>query len=235
MLVDCGLSFRETERRLCEAGVDAARIEAVCVTHEHDDHVSGIGVLQRKIGAGLYANSATIEAVNAGSRHKDLKWNVFEAGQSFTIGAVTIEPFSVPHDAYDPVGFRISDGRSIAGIVTDMGMVTSLIRERLRGCDLIVVESNHDSEMLKASGRPWSLKQRINGRHGHLSNLQACELLDEIAGDRLKTVFLAHISSDCNDPVMVERCVREVLNRKGLSAVAVELTYADRPTSMFVF
>lgn len=235
LLVDSGLSCRETERRLAASGIDPAVIQAICVTHEHDDHISGIGVMQRKRGVGLYANSATIEAINAGGRHNGLIWNVFEVGQSFFIGGLKIEPFSVPHDAYDPVGFRISDAKSCAGIVTDMGMVTSLIRERLRDCSVVVVESNHDGEMLKASERPWSLKQRITGRHGHLSNIQACELLEEIADINLKMVFLAHISSDCNEPALVERCARDVLAGKGLMQVVVELTYASRPTMVFEF
>ena len=216
-------------------GVDPASIEAICVTHEHEDHVSAVGVMQRKRGVGLYANSATIEAINAAGRHPGLSWSVFEPGQAFEIGDLKLEPFSVPHDAYDPVGFRISDGTSQLGVVTDMGMVTGLVRERLKGCDVIVIESNHDVEMLKASERPWSLKQRISGRHGHLSNAQACELLDEVASASLKAVYLAHISSDCNERDIAARDARALLDGKGLSSVAVELTYGSRPAELTEF
>lgn len=229
ILIDAGLSCKEIERRLAEISVDASGIHAVCISHEHEDHVAAIGVMQRKRGVSLYANSATVEALNATDRYSGLKWNIFEAGQAFEIEGLTIEPFSVPHDAYDPVGFRISDGKCRIGIVTDMGMVTGLIRERLKDCDVIVIESNHDGEMLKASDRPWSLKQRISGRHGHLSNCQTCELLGEIATPSLRAVFLAHISGDCNERGIAEREARAILDAKGLSSVAVELTYASHP------
>ncbi len=232
ILIDAGLSCKEIERRLGEIDVESSAIRAVCVSHEHEDHVSATGVMQRKRDVSLYANSATVEALNANDRYSGLRWNIFEAGQAFEIEGLTIEPFSVPHDAYDPVGFRISDGHSRLGIVTDMGMVTGLIREKLRGCDVIVVESNHDGEMLKASDRPWSLKQRIAGRHGHLSNSQTCELLDEIASPSLKAVYLAHISSDCNERDIAEREARALLDSKGLSSVAVEMTYASRPAKL---
>jgi len=235
ILVDAGISCKEADRRLAENGVDPERIQAVCVTHEHEDHISAIGVMQRKRGVSLYANSATIEAINAAGKHKGLQWNVFEAGQAFEIGALKIEPFSVPHDAYDPVGFCVSDGATRIGIATDMGMATGLVRERLKGCSVIVVESNHDTEMLNASGRPWSLKQRIGGRHGHMSNSQACELLGEVAAPPLKTVYLAHISADCNKCEAVLKNAREVLDSKGMGSVAVELTYADRPTGLIEF
>lgn len=229
ILIDAGLSCRETERRLGSISVDPSVLRAVCITHEHEDHVAGAGVLQRKRNLDLFANSATIEAVNASGKHSGLRWSVFEAGQAFQIGALTLEPFSVPHDAYDPVGFRVSDGRVRLGIVTDMGMVTGLIRDRLKDCDVLIVESNHDKDMLMDSERPWSLKQRISGRHGHLSNCQACAMLDEVAGSCLKAVYLAHISSDCNHGDRAHASAAEVLRRKGLNGVKVELTYQDRP------
>jgi phosphoribosyl 1,2-cyclic phosphodiesterase len=218
---------------MAEVGVDPSSVQAICISHEHEDHVSGVGVMQRKRGVELFGNSATIEALNATSRHSGLSWSIFEAGQEFQIGALKIEPFSVPHDAYDPVGFRISCEGSKLGIVTDMGIATSLIRERLKDCDALVVEANHDSEMLKLSERPWSLKQRISGRHGHLSNSQTCELLTEVASPSLKAVYLAHISSDCNERDIAEKAVRAALDGMGLNQVEVEMTYASRPARAF--
>jgi len=235
VLIDAGISCKEADRRLAEAGIDPGDIQAVCITHEHADHISAIGVLQRKRGTGLYANSATIEALSASGKFAGLNWNVFEAGQAFEIGGLRIEPFSVPHDAYDPVGFCISDGASRLGIVTDMGMATGLIRERLKGCNVVVVECNHDGDMLKASGRPWSLKQRIGGRHGHMSNSQTCELLQEIATDSLKAVFLAHISADCNERDVALRQVRSALDTMGMASVSVELTYSAQATQVMEF
>ncbi len=235
ILVDAGISCKEADRRLAEAGIDPEAIQAVCITHEHADHISAIGVMQRKRNVALYANSATIEAINAVGKLAGLKWNVFEAGQAFEIGGLTVEPFSVPHDAYDPVGFCMSDGSSRIGIVTDMGMVTGLVREKLRDCGVIIIESNHDSEMLKASGRPWSLKQRIGGRHGHMSNSQACELLGEIASPALKAVYLAHISSDCNERDKAMQRARSALDSRGCSTVSVEVTYASQATGVMEF
>ncbi len=228
ILIDAGLSCKETAARLAAIGVELQSISAICLTHEHDDHKSSLGILHRKTGAALYANSGTIDALGQDDKLKDLKWNMFSTGSAFQIGDIRIEPFSVPHDSYDPVGFALSDGSSRVGVVTDMGIVTDLIRERLKGCQVIVLESNHDTDMLKASQRPWSLKQRIAGRQGHLSNKDAAELLAEVAGDTLTVVFLAHLSSDCNKPDVAVKTVQKILAGHKRSDIAVKLTYPDR-------
>jgi len=232
ILVDAGLSCRETLKRLESAGVVPESVKAICVTHEHADHVSSLGPLQRKLGADLYANSGTIEGVSRDEKARDLPWKVFMTGSAFTVGDLEIQPFSVPHDAYDPVGFVISEGKSRVGIVTDMGMVTELIRQKLKGCQVVVVESNHDESLLKDSSRPWVLKQRIAGSQGHLSNEQACQLLADIASPELKTVFLAHLSGECNKQALAVKCARGVLDKKGFPGIAVKLTYADRASEV---
>ena len=132
------------------------------------------------------------------------------------------------------MGFVISDGLSRVGVVTDMGMATSLIRQRLRDCETIVVECNHDEDLLKQSSRPWSLKQRIMSRQGHLSNGQAAELVASIAGPRLKTVFLAHLSPECNRPPLAVRCVERALAGAECQHVQVKLTYPDRISELVV-
>ena len=139
ILVDAGLSGRATGVRLAEIGVSLESIQAICVTHEHSDHTAGLAVLHRAGKVALYGNSGPIEGLESKPGVKKLAWNVFSAGASFQIGDLTINPFTVPHDAYDPVGFIISQGDVRVGVVTDMGMVTGLIRERLRICSALVV------------------------------------------------------------------------------------------------
>jgi len=229
VLVDAGLSGKETIRRLETIGVPEGAIQAVCLTHEHDDHCTALRTVGRKAPLGLFANSGTREAVTRSGKCGELTWNVFTTGSTFLIGGLRFDPFSVPHDAYDPVGFIVGDGKVRVGLVTDIGMPTGAIRERLRGCAAIVIESNHDERLLRDADRPWALKQRIAGRQGHLSNRQAGELLAEVAGSDLKTVFLAHLSSECNRPEIAVRTVSDILQKAGHGNVSVKLTYPDRP------
>ena len=232
VLIDAGLSCKQIELRLAQINIDPGTVNALCLTHEHTDHTGALRVLHRKYGVPLYGNSGTIEATERMQKTGPLPWNIFESGQTFSVGEMEISPFSVPHDAYDPVGFIIRHQASCLGVVTDMGTPTSLIRERLRDCQGIVVEANHDEEMLKDSRRPWSLKQRIAGRQGHLSNTQAGEMLAELAGPHTQTVFLAHLSKECNHPELAEKSVRKLLDRSGHTHVALKMTYPDRVSEM---
>jgi phosphoribosyl 1,2-cyclic phosphodiesterase len=227
ILIDAGVSGKATAARLAEIGVDAESIDAVCLTHEHDDHKASLHVLHRRYGVSVYSNSGTIEALRGNPKLSALPWNVFTTGQPFQIGDLVLEPFRVPHDSYDPVGFVVRCGDARIGVATDMGMATELIRQRLRNCEALVLESNHDEAMLQASTRPWSLKQRIAGRQGHLSNSKAGSLIVDVAGETLQTVFLAHLSRDCNTPALATTTVERVLQREGLSHIAVKMTHAS--------
>lgn len=228
VLVDAGLSAREIERRLEQIGVRAAGIQGICVSHEHSDHTAGLRVLQSRHGMPIYANSATREAVCRDEKMQGLSWRVFETGQPFAVGDLSIEPFTVPHDAYDPVGFVVACGEARVGIVTDMGVPTSLVRERLRTCQAVVIEANHDEQMLKDAQRPWHLKQRISGRQGHLSNQVAAKMLCEIASPRLAQVFLAHLSEECNRQDLAYKTTSDTLIASGHAHVKVSLTFPDR-------
>ena len=232
ILIDAGLSGKATAERLQGIGVEPESLDAICLTHEHDDHKASLGVLHRRFGVSLYTNSGTREALSRNEKMAALPWNVFTTGHSFSIGDLVLEPFRVPHDSYDPVGFAVTCGGARIGVVTDMGMATELVRQRLQSCRALVLESNHDEDMLKNSSRPWSLKQRIAGRQGHLSNAKAGSLIAEVAGDTLETVFLAHLSRDCNQPELALRTVRETLKREGLDAVDVKLTFAARASDV---
>ncbi len=230
ILVDAGLSARNTANKLEQIGVAPRDIHAVCLTHEHGDHTVGLAALARQHGLPVYANAGTAEALANNGRTAALSWKIFTTGAPFEAGELRLEPFAVPHDAYEPVGFivhgKTPDGQPARiGIVTDMGMPTELIRQRLRACHALVLEANHDETLLRNAVRPWSLKQRIAGRHGHLSNSQALQLLAEIAHPALRTVFLAHISADCNTPERALHCVREGLRTQGHGHIAVEPTF----------
>lgn len=234
LLIDVGLSCRQVEARLEAIGVALESVTAVCVTHEHGDHTAGISRLHRRTSVPVYANTGTINAVEHGVA-SGVGWQVFTTGQAFRVGDLSVHPFSVPHDSYDPVGFAIqADDGSRVGVATDMGVVTSLVRERLRDCAVMVVEANHDEQMLRDADRPWSLKQRIAGRQGHLSNRQAGELVAELAGPATRVVFLSHLSADCNRPEAALKTVTRILADRQLGHIAVKLTYPDRPSDCVV-
>ena len=228
VLIDAGLTAKETGRRLGEIGVPLSDIQAICLTHEHGDHIAGLRVLHRRFGVPVYANSGTAEGADGSVGEGQLEWRIFTTGMPFQIGELEITPFSVPHDAYDPVGFVIRHGGAQLGLVTDAGTVTTLVRERLRGCQAIMIECNHDEQMLKDSKRPWALKQRIFGRQGHLSNASAAALLADVAEAGLTHVFLAHLSSECNRVEAATQAVRASLDERGFSRVSITVALRDR-------
>jgi phosphoribosyl 1,2-cyclic phosphodiesterase len=227
LLIDAGLSARETLRRMAAAGLDPAKLRAICISHEHADHIAGLLQLHKRLGLGLYANRDTALAIR---NAQDLPWNLFSSGSRFAIGDIEILPFPLPHDAYDPVGFVLTCGTSRLGVATDLGIPTQVTRERLRGCQLLVLEANHDETLLQNSFRPWALKKRIRGRQGHLSNETAAMLLTEIAGETLQQVFLAHLSRECNTLELAMQIVRNRLAAAGLDRIRVLPTHPDRPS-----
>jgi len=233
VLIDAGLSGKRTSEALASLGHELADVDGICLTHEHSDHTAGLRVLHNRHGIPLYANAGTIQGLQSKKTFKDLQWNVFTTGTGFSIGDIEFAPFSVPHDAYDPVGYIVSTETVRACIVTDMGRATALIRERISECDVLVIESNHDEQLLEASHRPWHLKQRIKGRQGHLSNSQAAVLAAEVCGSQLQHVFLAHLSSDCNEESLALRTMREALAQVERKHVRVSCTFANRPSEIW--
>ena len=233
VLIDAGLSARELLRRMELLGVMPSMIQGICVSHEHSDHTVGLARMNAGYNIPVYTNRGTSEALVRQVNFQELPCRLFETGRSFELGGLTIEPFSVPHDAYEPVGFIVTAGRVKVGVVTDMGIVTSLIRERLKTCHAVVVEANHDEKLLRDARRPEFLKQRILGRQGHLSNRATADLLAEIAGPHLDTVFLAHLSEDCNRGDLAMNEVRARLEKAGHAHVQVHLTYPDQISSVW--
>lgn len=233
ILIDAGLSAKQVAVRLGQIGVEPESIAGICVSHEHGDHVAGIRVLQKRHGIPVYANAGTLNGIRNMPKSEEITARVFQTGSAFEIGDITVEPFSVPHDAYEPVGFRLQTGKTTVGIVTDLGMVTSLVREKLRGCHAIIVESNHDEDLLREAPRPWPLKQRIRSRQGHLSNMGAAQLISECATETLEHVFLSHLSSDCNTPDTALRTVASQLRLDGLAHINLEISRADKISSLW--
>jgi phosphoribosyl 1,2-cyclic phosphodiesterase len=234
ILIDAGLSGKATAERLESIGVDINLIDAICVTHEHEDHKSSLGVLQRRHNVALYANAETARNIMTTGGNRELEWTIFHTGSPFPLGDFDVHPFSVMHDGADPVGFIFTHAGASIGVVTDMGIVTELVRQRLSACHTIVLESNHDEQMLKDSGRPWSLKQRISGTRGHLSNAHAAELACQIAPTGLKRIFLAHISNDCNERELALSTMTQTLAHAGHHHIEVHLTYQQRPSDLVV-
>ncbi|MCX6339919.1 MAG: MBL fold metallo-hydrolase [Candidatus Aureabacteria bacterium] len=226
-LIDAGLSRRELEGRLSAAGAALSEIEAVLISHEHHDHIRGLAGLCRSHSVPVYVNRQTASAIiEKGIPSERLKF--FKNGTEFALGTVTVHPFPVPHDASDPVGFIIRDGEIRIGIVTDCGHPSKTVKRMLQGCSVLVVETNHDQDLLNNGPRHVSLKERIRSDVGHLSNDAAAELIAEVASEELSDVFLAHLSEECNRPGMARMVVERAMREAGFERVNIRLTYADR-------
>lgn len=233
LLIDCGLSATQAVKRLSALGIDPACLDAIIVTHEHSDHLYGVATMSRRFELPVYANPAVLEQID-----RPYGREPFATGALFSIGGVQIEPFSIPHDAVDPVGFSLRSGPFKFGHATDLGKVTPLVRESLRGCQAMVVESNHDPLLLQECSYPWELKQRISSSHGHLSNEAAGMLLAELMHHSLVHVVLAHLSENSNTPEVAHHTVSTVIAPlRGLRASAglqsLECACVARPTRLF--
>jgi len=195
----------------------AEQLDGVLLTHEHGDHVCGLEVLCRKFDLPIYANAQTAEAVRSdGALDRRRNWRIFRTGAEFKICDVLVQTFPVPHDAVDPVGFAFYAGASGLGFITDLGYATKMIVERLRQVHTLVIETNHDEKLLQSdTHRPWPVKQRIQSRHGHLSNNAAATVIEELLPGKIDRVVLGHLSRDCNTPGLALQTVREALSKCG--------------------
>ncbi len=209
LLIDAGLSAREIDRRLREIDLCADDLDAVLITHEHHDHVTGIGPLARRHKIPVYIVRETAAAITRLGAIEDLRY--FAAGDRFMLGSLEILSFSTTHDAVDPVGFVIDSAEGRIGYATDLGLSTRLVVNVLERCRVLVLETNHDEQMLLDGPYPWSLKQRIQGRLGHLSNRTAAGLLQQLAWDGLEAVFLAHLSAENNHPDLAQQEINQCL------------------------
>jgi phosphoribosyl 1,2-cyclic phosphodiesterase len=230
LLIDAGFSARQIRERLAGIGRAPEGLTGILVTHEHGDHIQGLGTLCAKTGTTIYANRFTREAIEREFSGARLNFAVFETGGAFTLGEVEVQTFSVPHDAMDPVGFLLRTSVGNIGFLTDLGHATKLILERVKSANVLVLEANHDLKLLQDdTRRPWSLKHRILSRHGHLSNEAAAEVAAQLANPDLHRIYLGHLSRDCNRPELAHRAVFGRLQQIGATHIAVDHTSQDRP------
>ncbi len=216
ILIDAGLSRREIAKRLAAIGEDLRALDAVLVTHEHSDHTAGLPALVKASKAHLpvYLTHGTAEFIDWGECGPVVE--KFQAGRSFSIGDFDVASFTIPHDAADPVGFTVTAHGVKISIATDLGYVTDSLRVHLRGIDMLVLESNHDLEMLRVGPYPWSVKQRVMSRRGHLSNEVAAEFIEEDLDTSVSTLVLGHISEHNNHPELVRRLASKALSGRAL-------------------
>ena len=215
LLVDAGLSGKETERRLASIGLSCDDLHAILVTHEHHDHIGGIGPLARRHNLPVYIDLQTYAAIpKLGSIEK---LHHFLPGEPFVLRGITVSAFSTTHDAVNPVGFSFLSSEGKIGFATDLGMPTRLAAQELKDCRVLVLEANHDEQMLQDGPYPWHLKHRIRSRHGHLSNGEAKQLLSDISWPGLEALFLAHLSDENNCPDLAKSFFTETLFSFGLS------------------
>ena len=233
-LVDAGLSARQIALRLESVGVQLAELDGIFITHEHIDHVAGLPTLLKKSGVPVYCNSQTANALR--SNMPDYKrWQLFQTGAEFSVDDLTVETFHIPHDAVDPVGYAFHCGDDCIGFLTDLGYVTALAIERVRDAHTLVLESNHCEKMLQdCPKRPWSLKQRILSRHGHLSNTAAANVIPHLLERNLRQLILGHLSRDCNSPEMALAIMRDKLSTLGLNDIAVHCASPVEVSPRFV-
>lgn len=234
ILLDAGLSMKEAARRLAEIGEDITRLDAILITHEHSDHVAGLPVLARNknIRASIYMTWLTEPAIDWGKGEPRLER--FQAGARFPVGDIEVQSFSIPHDAIDPVGYCFEAEGVRIGVATDLGYVPESIKFHLRRTDLLVLESNHDLDMLKVGPYPWAVKQRVMSRVGHLSNLTMSDFLARDLDSSTAHLVLGHISEQNNHPEIVRMTATQTLEMRGLTT-RLSLATQRVPTEVFQF
>jgi phosphoribosyl 1,2-cyclic phosphodiesterase len=234
LLIDAGLSKRETYARLEAIGETTDDFDAIVVSHEHTDHISGLRALALDLNVPVYISPGTRDALRWDPRLR--AFELFSAGEKFSIGDIEITPFSIPHDAADPVAFTLEAEGIRIGLVTDLGCIPELVKRHVRGCHCLVFESNHDLEMLKIGPYPWYVKQRVMSRHGHLSNRTVGEFLSDDFDGAAQVLVLAHLSQTNNHPEVARLSAEEALNR-GPRRAPLQLHLASQftPTPVFRF
>jgi phosphoribosyl 1,2-cyclic phosphodiesterase len=232
LLIDAGLSGKRTLEALCSIGENPAELSAILISHEHIDHVRGAGIMSRKQNIPIYANESTWSAMENGLGPVKLENRVvFTTGRAFEIGDICINPFAIPHDAAEPVGYNFFvQGKRIT-TATDIGHMNEELLSNIEGNDLLLLESNHDIEMLKMGPYPWPLKKRIMGDHGHLSNEKCAEVIAYLAEKGGKRFILGHLSNENNFPELAYQTTLNALNEKKIAVgddVSIEVALRDR-------
>lgn len=226
ILIDAGLSAKATKERLSQLNISLDEIDAILITHEHGDHIKGIEVIASSYDIPILTNSDTAKALH-GVCKNPLKFKIFATGESFCFGSMQILPFSISHDAVDPVAFVIELQGKKVGFCADLGVATTPVAAHLMHCDHLYLEANHEPSMVHASFRPTVYKERVLGRQGHLSNDECIALLTKIAHPELKSIHLAHLSSECNSEILALQKVENAIKKMQMST-EVLIAYQDK-------
>lgn len=214
VLFDAGLSGKEIQQRMLARQLDPKSLTGIVVSHEHSDHIRGVGILSRRFNLPVYISPKTAEAASE-KIGRLYQTSYFDCGKTFKIQGLRIRPFGICHDAEDPAGFTISYKGQKVGLATDLGVATGMVKEHLKRCNLLILEANHDMDMLINGPYPWYLKQRIKSRNGHLSNEDSCNLLGRVLHHNLTCVVLAHLSEQNNHPEKALKSVKQaVVNQR---------------------
>jgi phosphoribosyl 1,2-cyclic phosphodiesterase len=224
-LIDVGFSKKKTEDLLNRIGISLEQVQGILVTHDHHDHIAGLEMIVKHHEIPIYANCETAKTLHSLMQVRS-KFKIFETGVPFKLEEFSVHPFSIPHDAVDPVAFTFSFGEKKFGICTDIGFVTPIAVRALQNCTHLILESNHDVGMVHASSRPQVYKKRVLSKQGHLSNEESRALLDAVKNNRLEIVALGHLSQECNHPDAALKAMEGV-------EVAVEVLHQDGPSRFF--
>jgi len=234
LLIDCGISYKKFEELISLTDLDPSKIKNMLVTHEHADHIKGVGVVSRKLGLQVWATKGTTDAIYEKGILKDTDIPVanVEKYQTLEISGFQVTPFSLSHDAVDPVGYIIEVNEKKAVLLTDTGYVSRKVMEFVKGADLYIMELNHNVEMLHMSDRPWPLKQRILSDYGHLSNEDGAYVFSKLMTEKTRHVFLSHISQEANLPDLALMTMKGVLKERRVDTtrLSIHMTYPLRPS-----
>ena len=231
LLIDAGLSRKATFERLRAIGEEPERLDAVLITHEHTDHIAGLVLIARTLKIPVYVTRRTAQTIDWKDCSPHLE--LFQAGSGFTIGDIDIQSFTIPHDAADPVGYCFRTQGLKIGMATDLGYIPESVKYHLRDTDFLVLESNHDLEMLKVGPYPWAVKQRVMGRQGHLSNDVVSEFIAGDLASSTRTLVLGHLSANNNHPEIVRVTARQALEERGLSKTQLVVAEPKIQTELF--
>lgn len=211
ILVDAGLSAKQLKERLALCHVAPEEIDGILITHEHGDHVKGIPQWCKQYKTPLYCNRHTATLLRCKMPEQE-KWKIFETGSSFSVGTLSVQSFAIPHDAVDPVGFVVREKTASFGFLTDLGYPTRLVLEALHSVQGLLLEANYDQKLLQEdTKRPWTVKQRISSRHGHLSNEAAAQVIEHLLHEQLSHVILGHLSADCNREELALAAINSII------------------------
>ena len=233
ILIDAGISAKNISNKLASLNIDVHEIDAILITHEHTDHIRGLDILSKKFKIPIFANAETAKAIYS-TMKTNPSFKIFTTGETFEFYDLIISPFSVQHDTCDPVGFAIKIGNTKIGICTDLGFISTSVTMNLQNCNYLYIESNHEPSMVFSSNRPYSCKNRILGRQGHLSNDNCAKLIYSIHSEEMKHIFLAHLSSECNNPELAIKKTMEQLALKN-AKTPVSIAHQNEPSNIIYY